>query len=187
MTPNEYAAKHKLNPKNVRHKLRVLYGKAGDGSHKRGATWQLTPKMIAALGRGTKPAKPGVDSRKHFVAYHNRDELGPYHRNAGESKEKESRFFTAKRFRDETLVGQQLWIFEGSGSPKRYSLISEGVVIRLSREKRPQWYRKPKRQTGTRVHFRVGEVHAPLDVTEFPWFRRLLSQQQYFRSENQNS
>jgi hypothetical protein len=55
MTPNEYAARHKLNPKSVRRRLRALYGKAGDGSHKHGTLWQMTPAMIAALN---KPAKP---------------------------------------------------------------------------------------------------------------------------------
>jgi hypothetical protein len=59
MTPNEYAAKHKLNPKSVRRQLRALYGKAGDGSHKHGAVWRLTPAMIAVIG---KPAKPRATS-----------------------------------------------------------------------------------------------------------------------------
>ena len=64
MTPNEYAAKHKLNPKSVRRKLRALYGKAGDGSHKHSTAWQLTPAMIAALAKPTaNPARSRATSQ----------------------------------------------------------------------------------------------------------------------------
>jgi hypothetical protein len=79
----------------------------------------------------------------HFVAYQNRDVNGPYHRNTVERKAKENGFGTLKQFRSETLVGQRLWIFEEGGSPKRYGLVSAGIIKSTKRRKRPSCPNSP--------------------------------------------
>jgi HNH endonuclease len=118
----------------------------------------------------------------HFVAYHNSDEFGPYYENAADRKAREGTFVTAKPFRKATLKGQKLWAFEGSGSPRRYSLITCGTISRLTRWIRPSGYRKPGREYGIRVHFNVEENRDYIDVTDLPWFKTLLRQQQSFRN-----
>jgi hypothetical protein len=53
MTPNQYAARHKLDPQSVRKWLRARFDSkhqyGGNDQHKHGARWMLTPAMIAAL------------------------------------------------------------------------------------------------------------------------------------------
>ena len=119
---------------------------------------------------------------RHYIAYQNSDEFGPYYRNARERSAGESGFFTAKQFREEALLGQRLWVFEGSGSPKRYRLVSHGIVRRVVPEKRPVWYRKPDRKFGIRVRFKVDSNRQPIDVSDLRWFQKLLQQQQSFRN-----
>jgi HNH endonuclease len=119
---------------------------------------------------------------KHFVAYQNKDELGPFFYDAADKKAKESSFFTAKLFREETLKGEHLWVFEGSGSPKRYSLVCHGTISSVTREKRPSWYRTPDRRSGTRVRFKIEGHREPIDVTNQRWFQSLLKQQMSFRN-----
>jgi hypothetical protein len=119
---------------------------------------------------------------RHFVAYHNSEELGAYFGNEADRRAKHGSFFTAKPFREETLAGHYLWVFEGSGSPRRYHLVSQGTISAVEREVRPLWYRKPGRRFGTRVHFAVDTNIDPVEVTTLPWFKRLLRQQQSFRN-----
>jgi hypothetical protein len=134
--------------------------------------WELVARHLQ-LSNGRKA------TQRHFVAYHNSDEYGPYFR---KSKTKEASFFTAKPFREDTLVGQHLWAFEGRGSPRSYRLVSHGIITRLNKERRPAGFRKANRQYGTRVCFKADETHRQIDVTKFPWFRKLLRQQQSFRN-----
>ncbi len=107
----------------------------------------------------------------HFVAYQNKDEIGAYDR--------KGTFFTAKQFRAETLKGQYLWVFEGSGLPKKYDLVCHGVITEITKQKRPSWYRTPKREYGTRVRFKVASTKT-IAVTSFSWFKNLLKQQRSF-------
>jgi hypothetical protein len=121
-------------------------------------------------------------TQKHFVAYHNSEELGPYFGNAGGRRAKHGSFFTAKPFKAETLAGQYLWVFEGSGSPRHYRLVSHGTISAVEKEVRPSWYRKAGRRFGTRLQFVVDPSADPVEVTALPWFKRLLRQQQSFRN-----
>lgn len=122
-----------------------------------------------------------MGSWNHFVAYHNSDEFGPFDR--GSSKRgKEAYFFTAKRFREDTLKGQRLWAFEGSGSPKRYSLVSCGIITRIAKGKQPAKFRKTGQPYGTNVYFDRMTGFRVTDVTDLTWFRKLLRQQQSFRN-----
>jgi hypothetical protein len=120
--------------------------------------------------------------QRHFVAYHNSEELGPYFETAADRHAKNGGFFTAKPFREETLAGQYLWVFEGSGSPRRYQLMSHGAIESVTKEVRPSWYRKPGRRFGTRLRFAVDGPADPISVTAMTWFKRLLRQQQSFRN-----
>src|SRR5437016_6203439 len=113
---------------------------------------------------------------EHFVAYQNSDVQRPFSDRPVRVGRRVS-WFTAKRFREETLVDNRLWAFEGLGSPKCYRLVRYGIVTHLTRAKRPA----PFRGTGLNVHFRVDTDIQPIDVTDRPWFKRLLKQQQSFR------
>ncbi len=122
---------------------------------------------------------------RHFVAYHNSDEFGPYYSEASKRKIRkgeEHSFVTAKSFREETLKGQRLWAIEGAGSPRRYRLISSGLINRITKWKRPASYRKRGREYGLRIHFKVDATRDIVDLTDFSWFRRLRQQQQSFRN-----
>jgi hypothetical protein len=117
-----------------------------------------------------------MESSGHFIAYHNSDERGPFYGSAGKKfarKGKEYSFVTAKMFREETLKGHHLWAFEGS---------SCGFITRITKWKRPARHRKAGRSHRTEVYFRLEADHKAIDVTDFPWFRKLLRQQQSFRN-----
>jgi len=109
---------------------------------------------------------------QHYVAYQKSDEWGAF----GRARRNQTlSWFTAKRFRDETLVGNRLWAFEGSGSPKGYRLVASGIISHLSDEKRPD----PWSGVGKRVHFRA-DIVSQTDVTNKPWFKKLLGEQRNF-------
>jgi hypothetical protein len=126
-----------------------------------------------------------MESRNHFVAYHNSDKFGPFY---GSGKKRSAKrgeqhtFATAKLFREDTLKGQHLWTFEGSGSPRRYNLISCGIITQIKKWKRPTKNRKVGHSHGTLVHFELETNHTAIDVTDLPWFRKLFRQQQSFRN-----
>lgn len=109
---------------------------------------------------------------QHYVAYQKSDEWGAFGR---ARKNQKLSWFTAKQFRDETLVGNRLWAFEGSGSPKGYCFIASGIISHLSDEKRPG----PWLGVGKRVHFHADIVNQT-DVTNKPWFKKLLREQRNF-------
>ncbi len=117
--------------------------------------------------------KTRADDIKHFVAYHNGEKFGRY-RTANGNASREHTFWTAKAFRDETLLRQRLWAFEGVGSPKRYSLVAAGTITRIARKKGSSNARV--------VHFEVDSSTKPLEVTDLGWFKRLLKEQQSFRN-----
>jgi len=98
VTPKEYAAKYKLDPKSVRRRLRALYGKAGDGSHTHGTAWQLTPAMIVALGNPTaKRMTRSTEPAKHRARSSIRDEayiVGLCDRLLGEKAQRQYRGFS---------------------------------------------------------------------------------------------
>jgi HNH endonuclease len=119
---------------------------------------------------------------RNFVAYHNREENGPFFRDHDASGVEEASFFTAKKFKPETLLGNRLWAFEGAGSPRRYKLVCQGTIIEVKRKARPAWYQRKGQEDGTSVVFRMNGDPAAVDVTDFPWFERLRLQQQSFRN-----
>jgi hypothetical protein len=146
--------------------------------------WSLIARQLTRSGPRAGPDITPVTSG-HFVAYHNSDEQGPYYPDSADRrirKGEEHSFVTAKPFRAETLKGQRLWGFEGSGSPKRYRLVSAGTITRITRWKRPSQYRKPGREHGIRVHFKMDVSRDAVDVTDLAWFQELLRQQQSFRN-----
>jgi hypothetical protein len=109
---------------------------------------------------------------QHYVAYQKGDERGSFGR---ARKDQMLSWFTAKQFRDETLVGNRLWAFEGSGSPKGYRFVASGIISHLSDQERPS----PWSGMGKRVHFRADIVNQT-DVTNKPWFKKLLREQRNF-------
>jgi hypothetical protein len=116
--------------------------------------------------------KAKADDIRHFVAYHNAEKFGRYRSAEGASRE--HTFWTAKAFRDETLLGQRLWAFEGVGSPKRYSLVAAGTITKIARKKGGSNERV--------VHFEVASKTQPIEVTDLGWFKKLLIEQQSFRN-----
>ncbi|MGH7812949.1 MAG: hypothetical protein ACREQI_02990 [Candidatus Binataceae bacterium] len=113
---------------------------------------------------------------KHFVAYHNREWMK--HRYAPPAKGKIDTFVTAKRFRKETLVENRLGVFEGAGSPKHYRLMSFGIIKNLEPGKRlaPNADFRKRLENGARILFVAEANDRPIEVTNLPWFRRLLKQ-----------
>src|SRR5215469_231255 len=112
------------------------------------------------VSREPRTKKSETNTAQHFVAYQKSDEWGPF----GRVRKNQMRsWFTAKPFHEETLRGQRLWAFEGSGSPKSYRFVASGIISRLSDEERPD----PWSGMGTRVHFRADTV-SPIEVTNKP-------------------
>ena len=104
---------------------------------------------------------------KHFVAYHNSDKRGPFKRPL---RDGQSRVWdAAKRFREETIVGNRLWAIKGSASPKRYRLLGSGAVSRL----------QPDHGAGLK-DYRVDAHFKPIDVTDLSSFKRLREEQRSF-------
>jgi hypothetical protein len=61
-------------------------------------------------------------SVEHFVAYQNSDVEGRFNGGRPVREGRSGRWFTAKPFRPETVVGNRLWAIEGGGSPIPASL-----------------------------------------------------------------
>jgi hypothetical protein len=109
---------------------------------------------------------------QHFIAYRNSDQFGSFGRRRNNQ---EYAFFTAKRYRKGTLVGHRLWVFEGGGSPKHYHFVASGIISRLADAKRPA----PWSGMGKNVHYRADTVQQT-EVTNKPWFKKLLKEQVNF-------
>lgn len=110
---------------------------------------------------------------RHFVAYHNSDKFGRY-RTSKTKADREHTFWTAKSFKNDTLIGQYIWAFEGVGSPKKYSLVATGQITKIIKER--------GKSKARLVHFEVAQNDKPIDVTDLGWFKTLLKQQQSFRN-----
>jgi hypothetical protein len=110
---------------------------------------------------------------RHFVAYHNADKFGRY-RVSKSNADREHTFWTAKSFKNDMLIGQYIWAFEGVGSPKRYSLVAVGEISKITKQRGNSRARL--------VHFEAASNDKPIDVTDFDWFKALLKQQQSFRN-----
>lgn len=120
--------------------------------------WELIENQLGQVAAAPK-------SQRHFVAYHNTDKRGQYVTNRTHGT-----FLTNKNFRAETLQGQHLWVFEGSGLPKGYRLVSHGMIVSVTRDADGQ----------ATVRFKIEGPQAPAIVTLLPWFKTLLVQQRSF-------
>lgn len=115
-----------------------------------------------------------------FIGYHKADEWGLYFENARKRRAQELTFFTAKRFRAETLVGNRLWIVTGTGSPRIYDLVCSGIMKSTARIERPSQYSRSNHDEGLEITFRVDYLPEPIEITDAPWFQQLLADQQNF-------
>jgi hypothetical protein len=114
---------------------------------------------------------------QHFVAYHNADQEGHRFNNGRAIRPGGSGWwFTAKHYRKETILGNRLWGIEGSGSPKRYQLVSTDIITQLIPRKRPA----PYEGKGLDVQFRADVALQRTDITGLSWFRRLREEQRSF-------
>jgi hypothetical protein len=114
---------------------------------------------------------------QHFVAYHNADQEGHRFNNGRAIRPGGSGWwFTAKLYRKETILGNRLWGIEGSGSPKRYQLVSTGIITRLILRKRSAPYQGKRLE----VQFRADVALQRADITDLSWFRRLREEQRSF-------
>lgn len=120
--------------------------------------WELVVNHLETTIATTK-------QQRHFIAYHNADKRGSYRTGRTQGV-----FLTNKNFRDETLQGQHLWAFEGSGLPKSYRLVSHGTIFEIKRDD----------VTGTHVRFNIEGPRVPAIVTGLAWFKRLMIQQRSF-------
>jgi len=120
--------------------------------------WELVENHLETALATTKP-------QRHFIAYHNADTRGPYGTNRSHGA-----FLTNKNFRAETLQGQHLWVFEGSGLPKIYRMVSHGTITKVTRDAAGE----------ATVRFKIEAPQVPAIVTGLPWFKHLLVQQRSF-------
>lgn len=113
---------------------------------------------------------------RHFIGYRNSEQQGPYRAPV----DGEGSWVTGKVLDEANLLGQRFWGFEGAGNPRQYNLVASGRIVRVSRWRRPNSYVRGGRSYGLRVHFKH-DSSEPVEVSNFPWFKRLLKQQQSFR------
>ena len=105
----------------------------------------------------------GEDAPRHFVGYHNVDVQNGHLSGDG------GRFETNKSILPEK--GDLLWCFEGERKPRRYRLITGGVVSHSTRHS----------GAPSQVHYKPSVSFGALDATDLPWFRKLVSDQSSFR------
>jgi len=117
---------------------------------------------------------------EHFLGYHIADVEGPYFPDDKSKQASTGKFYTAKPFRPETLIGNKVWVIEGRGVPRQCRIVSTGIIINVTSEKRPETYRTSEREDGLSIKFRVDEFNDPTDVTDLEWFKRLRDLQQNF-------
>ena len=120
--------------------------------------WELIEANLEGMAATTK-------AQRHFIAYHNTDKRGQY-----DTKRSHGAFLTSKNFRPETLRGQHLWVFEGSGLPKVYRLASHGTITNVARDAEGE----------ATVRFKIEGPQVPAVVTGLTWFKTLLAQQRSF-------
>lgn len=117
----------------------------------------------------------------HFVGYHKTDEWGPYFEKARQDHAASLDFFTARRYRAETLIGSRLWVFTGKERPRQYEFVCSGIMNGISRAERPAPHGSSGRAQGTNIAFHVDYLPEPIDVSSASWFQQLLAEQQNFR------
>jgi hypothetical protein len=102
-------------------------------------------------------------AESHFVAYHNADERG-------------SQLWRGRTGAFETnksslpRKGDVLWCFEGEGRPKRFKLVTRGVVTGTT---------KPAKGPSL-VHYETSSSIKPQQVNLLPWFSKLFQRQGSF-------
>ncbi|WP_407193817.1 hypothetical protein [Bradyrhizobium sp. STM 3566] len=99
----------------------------------------------------------------HYVAYHKTDERGPYFQDAKSRQDRQLRFSTKNKLRDDALVGSRLWVFTGAGSPRVYELSCSGII------------KKIERGVENEVVFDIDYFPDPIDVTKVGWFQQLMT------------
>lgn len=117
---------------------------------------------------------------EHFLGYHSADIGGPYFRDDKSKRASTGKFFTAKTFRPETLIGNKIWVIEGRDKPRQYRIVSTGTITSVISEERPEQYRTSTQEEGLTIEFHVNEFNDPIDVTSFDWFKTLKDSQQNF-------
>jgi hypothetical protein len=110
---------------------------------------------------------------RQFVAYHDSNRWDAY--KCGRKGEL-ARHWTRRNYREETLVGNRVWVIEGRESPegKQYKLRSVGIISHVT----PASKHFPP---GRLVHFRVETNSPENDLTQLPWFKKLLKKTGRFR------
>jgi hypothetical protein len=107
---------------------------------------------------------------EHFVGYHNSDKEGRFNDGLPVPDGEPRQWDTNHRFKEATIVGNRLWVIEGQGSPKRFRLVTTGVIEGIT----------PVTQRGMRhVAYRVDANAQPTNVTVLPWCRRLREQRAF--------
>jgi len=117
------------------------------------------------MARKLKQTQGAGDTAKHFVGYHNADNEGRFNRGRPVPQGSDRNWDSRKRFLDETLLNNRLWVVEGKGTPKEYRLICSGIITG---------------RTFDRVHYHVDTKFRPREVTDLLWFKNLLKQQNKF-------
>jgi hypothetical protein len=145
---------------------------ANNGSSRATPNSKVPVTLIEAGGADDKTLRS--TAFHHYIAYHSTEKWGRW---TVAPKGRLDSFFTAKKYRPETLVGNCLWAIEGFDSPKRYRLVSFGFISRVVASKRPA----PYKGSGRSIYFRVHPNFTRFEVTGLRWFEKLRKQQQSFR------
>jgi hypothetical protein len=107
---------------------------------------------------------------EHFVGYHNSDKERRFNDGLPVPDGEPRRWDTNHRFKEATIKGNRLWVIEGQGTPKRYSLVTTGVMMSIT----------PVTRRGMRhVAYQVDANVQPTNVTNLPWCRRLQEQRAF--------
>jgi hypothetical protein len=128
---------------------------------------------LASISSRSQSGTSAEAAVEHLVGYHNSDNNGPINKGRRVPQGRTFRWDTAHWLLNETIVGNRLWAIEGGGRPKRYRLMWSGIIKRRTPVERSA---KAKYQ----VHYSVDTNFQPIDVTDFPWFRRLRKEQRSF-------
>lgn len=98
---------------------------------------------------------------KNFIGYHGEARWGEFL--GGD-------FFTARRYRRETLIGNRLWIILGVDKSTRYFRIDSGIIVGVRDEYRPQQFRRPDQDKGLTLLYET-DFGERVDITDLRWFQ----------------
>jgi hypothetical protein len=108
---------------------------------------------------------------EHFVVYHNSDKQGRHFNDDRTIRKGHKGIWdTSKRYLEQTLVGNYLWGIQGGGSPKRYHLVSFGIITGVKR----------KKGSHSSVEFHADASMLPVEVTKASWLSKLRTEQNSF-------